>query len=147
MEEAPKDRAEKTEEHIGRFRLILHRGINTLHEFWWTWSTVCVQVASTVVTMHTICEGRFLGPIFAYRNQRKDFQYFWQSVSRENAALEHFKHIETDEGQELYNGIMPKTKNSTHFLCLSHVRQNIEKKLSEFLIPNMLKYGILEDMV
>ena len=41
---------------------------------------------------------------------------------------------------------MSQTKNSTHFLCVSHVRRNIEKKLSECLIPNILQHGILEDI-
>ena len=54
--------------------------------------------------------------------------------------------IGTDEGEELYNGRMSQTKNSAHFLCVSHVRQNIEKKLSEYLIPYMLQHGILEDI-
>ena len=48
----------------------------------------------------------------------------------------------TDECEELYNGIMSQTKNSTHFLCVSHVRRNTEKKLSECLIPNMLQHRI-----
>ena len=89
----------------------------------------------------------FPGPVFVHRNQRKeDFQYFWQSVLRENSALESLKLIGTDECEELYNGIMSQTKNSTHFLCVSHVRRNIEKKLSECLIPNMLQHRILEDI-
>ena len=81
--------------------------------------------------MHAICEGLFLGPVFDYRNQRKeDFQYFWQSVSRENEALENFKLLGTDEGEELYNVTnKEQTKNSTHFFCVSHVRRNIEKNL------------------
>ena len=54
--------------------------------------------------------------------------------------------IPTDECKELYNGIMSQTKNSTHFLCVSHVRRNIEKKLSKCLIPNILQHGILEDI-
>ena len=41
---------------------------------------------------------------------------------------------------------MSQTKNSTHFLCVSHVRRNIEKKLSECLIPNILQHRILEDI-
>ena len=81
--------------------------------------------------MHAICEGLFLGPVFDYRNQRKeDFQYFWQSVSRENEALENFKLLRTDEGEELYNVTnKEQTKNRNHFLCVSHVRRNIEKNL------------------
>ena len=85
----------------------------------------------------------FPGPVFVHRNQRKeDFQYFWQSVLRENSALENLKLIGTEECEELYNGIMSQTKNSTHFLCVSHVRRNTEKKLSECLIPNMLQHRI-----
>ena len=42
---------------------------------------------------------------------------------------------------------MSQTKNSTHFLCVNHVRRNIEKKLSEWLIPSMLQHGILEDIL
>ena len=41
---------------------------------------------------------------------------------------------------------MSQTKSCTHFLCVSPVRQNIERKLTEFLIPNMLQHGILEDI-
>ena len=90
-----------------------------------------MYVTCTVVTLHAICEGLFLGPVFVYRNQRKeDFQYFWQPVSRENEALENFKLIGTDEGEELYNVTnKEQTKNSTHFFCVSHVRRNIEKNL------------------
>ena len=89
----------------------------------------------------------FPGPVFVHHNLRKeDFQYFWQSFLRENSALKNLKLIGTDECEELYNGIMSQTKNSTHFLCFSHVRWNIEKKLSECLIPNMLQHRILEDI-
>ena len=89
----------------------------------------------------------FAGRVFVYHNQRKeDCQYFWQSVLRENSALENLKLIGTDECEELYNRIVSQTKNSTHFLCVSHVRRNIEKKLSECLIPNMLQHRILEDI-
>ena len=47
----------KKKEHIGRFKLFLHRGINTLHEFSCTCNAVCVHVTCTVVTVHAICEG------------------------------------------------------------------------------------------
>ena len=42
--------AEKNEEHIGRFKLFLHRGINNFHEFS---CTLC----TTLLNMQAICEG------------------------------------------------------------------------------------------
>ena len=39
----------KNEQHIGRFKLFLHRGNKTLHEFSCTFGTV--------VNLHTMCEG------------------------------------------------------------------------------------------
>ena len=47
----------KKEEHIGRFKLFLHRGINNVHEFSCMCNAVCVHVTCTVVTVHAICEG------------------------------------------------------------------------------------------
>ena len=38
------------------FKLFLHRGISTVHEFSCTRNAVCVHVTCTVVTVHTICE-------------------------------------------------------------------------------------------
>ena len=48
----------KKEEHIGRFKLFLHKGINNVHEFLHTYNATCVHV--TVITVHTICEGLLL---------------------------------------------------------------------------------------
>ena len=44
----------------------------------------------------------FPEPVFVHYNQRKKkFQYFWQSVLRENSALENLKLIGTEECEEL----------------------------------------------
>ena len=56
-EEATKHKAEKKDEHMGRFKLFLHSQINTMHKFLWTYNAVCVHATCTVVTMHAICEG------------------------------------------------------------------------------------------
>ena len=42
---------------IGRFKLFLPRGNNTVHKFLHMSNTVCIQATCTVPTMHTICEG------------------------------------------------------------------------------------------
>ena len=42
---------------IGRFKLFLHRGINTVHKLLCTHNAVCVHVTFTVVSVHAICEG------------------------------------------------------------------------------------------
>ena len=39
-----------------------------------------------------------------------------------------------------------QTTKSIHFLCIGHVIQNIEKKFSECLIPNILQHGIPADI-
>ena len=56
-EDATKHTAEKKYEHMGSFKLFLHRVINIMHEFSCTRNPVCVDVTYTVVTVHAICEG------------------------------------------------------------------------------------------
>ena len=59
QEEATKHRAGEKEENIGRFKLFLHRGINSVHKFLCTCNTVCMHITCTVVTVHGIFEGLF----------------------------------------------------------------------------------------
>ena len=40
---------------LNRFKLFLHRGINTRHNNWC--NAVCMHVTYTIVTIHAICEG------------------------------------------------------------------------------------------
>ena len=42
---------------IGRFKLLLHKGINTLHQFLCTGNAARVHVMRTVVIMHVNCKG------------------------------------------------------------------------------------------
>ena len=42
---------------IGRFKLLLHRRINTLHQFLCTGNAARVHVMRTVVIMHVNCKG------------------------------------------------------------------------------------------
>ena len=41
---------------IGRFKLFLHREITTMYKFLCKRNTICVHIAYTVITVHTICE-------------------------------------------------------------------------------------------
>ena len=56
-EEATKKRAEKKDEHIGRFKLFLLRKINTLHKLSCTHDAVYVHITCMTVTWHANCEG------------------------------------------------------------------------------------------
>ena len=53
---ATKHRAEKNE-HTGRFKLFLYRGIDTVHKFSCMCDAVCVHVTCAVVTLHPFCKG------------------------------------------------------------------------------------------
>ena len=46
----------KKEEHIGIFKLFLHRGINAVHEFLCLCNVICMYVTYTLVTVHSVCE-------------------------------------------------------------------------------------------
>ena len=43
---------------FGRLKLLLHKGINILHEFSCARNAICVHVTYTVVTVYPICEGQ-----------------------------------------------------------------------------------------
>ena len=47
--------AQKKNEHIARFKLFLHGGINTVHKFLGMRNVVCMHV--TYIFMHAICDG------------------------------------------------------------------------------------------
>ena len=44
-------------EQIGKFKLFLHRGIDTVHKFACACNAFCVHVTYTIVTVHAIYEG------------------------------------------------------------------------------------------
>ena len=87
----------------------------------------------------------FPGPIMIHRRQREnDFSFFWQSVLRGNKELKWLKVLGTDECDELSEGILSQTVDTTHLLGLEHVEKNIEKKLDDLNFPRNVKYGILD---
>ena len=47
----------RKKEHIGRFNLFLHRGINTVHKFACACNAFSMHVTYTIVTVHAIYEG------------------------------------------------------------------------------------------
>ena len=46
---------QRKDKHVGRFKLFLHRRINTVHEFSCTRNAVCVHVMYTVLTVRKLC--------------------------------------------------------------------------------------------
>ena len=49
-------RKNEKKKNIGRFKLFLHGGINTMHKFLCTCNSVCMHVTYMIVTAHAICE-------------------------------------------------------------------------------------------
>jgi hypothetical protein len=86
-------------------------------------------------------------PILVHRNKRtEDFKYFWQAVKRENPQLECLHALCTDEDEALAGGILQETTGTIHLLGLEHVRDSVERKLTDLNFPAQQRKIIQADL-
>ena len=69
---------QKRRQPNGRFKLFLHKEINTLHEYSCTPNSVFVHVTCSVLTVHAICEGVGLLRRTAFSHSRRTIWFFWK---------------------------------------------------------------------
>ena len=109
--------------------------------------TITTYSYSSVVNKVTKKSPTFYGPMFVHTEKTyESYYYFFSTLVKLEASLKDIVAVGTDGEQAIVKALETVFPNTVQLRCFIHMKDNILRKLSDFLLPQSVREDILQDI-